>query len=251
MSYQLRKSEYGVERITDSVFDVLFLQKLSFMEIITMRKWQFLFFLLPLVLSMNVPKPKRILFFGDSITELLIQKELVRQGRSGDYELLGAGIGGNKIYDLYLRMDEDVLVKKPDVVFVYVGINDVWHKTLLGTGTDKDKFEKFYRALIRRLQANSIQVVICTPTVIGEKINGSNPQDTDLDAYSAVIRRLANEEKCTLVDLRAAFMDYLKLQNTTNKESGLLTYDRVHLTDQGNQLVAQQFLKSILSGSLH
>jgi len=44
-----------------------------------------------------------------------------------------------------------------------------------------------------RLQANSIQVVICTPTAIGEKSDGSNPLDTDLDAYSAVIRRLPNE----------------------------------------------------------
>jgi hypothetical protein len=44
-----------------------------------------------------------------------------------------------------------------------------------------------------RLQANSIQVVICTPTAIGEKSDGSNPLDSDLDAYSAVIRRLANE----------------------------------------------------------
>ena len=125
----------------------------------------------------------------------------------------------------------------------------IWHKTLLGTGTDKDKFEKFYRALIHRLKANSIQVVICTPTVIGEKLDGSNPQDADLDAYSAVIRRLANEENCALVDLRSSFMDYLRLKNLSNKESGLLTYDRVHLTGLGNELVAQQFLEKFLMRS--
>ena len=90
-------------------------------------------------------------------------------------------------------------------------------------------------------------MVICTPTVIGEKSDGSNPLDTDLDAYSAIIRRLANEENCHLVDLRSAFMDYLKKNNTNNMESGLLTYDRVHLTDQGNQLVAQEFLKKVVS----
>lgn len=223
-----------------------------------MKNGYFLLLIFPLLLSMNPPAPKRVLFFGDSITELgvrpggyidLIQQELSRLGRSTDYALLGAGIGGNKVYDLYLRLEEDVLAKKPDLVFVYVGINDVWHKTLLGTGTDKDKFEKFYRALIHRLQANSIQVVICTPTVIGEKSDGSNPQDMDLDAYSAVIRRLANEENCALVDLRTAFMDYLRQHNTSHKESGLLTYDRVHLSNQGNELVAQQFLERILSRS--
>lgn len=223
-----------------------------------MQKGYLLLLAFPLLLSMNPAPPKRVVFFGDSITELgakpggyidLLRKELFRQGRSADYELLGAGIGGNKVYDLYLRMEDDVLAKKPEVVFVYVGINDVWHKTLLGTGTDKDKFEKFYRALIRRLQANSIQVIICTPTVIGEKSDGSNPQDAELEAYSGVIRRLAKEENCTLVDLRAAFMEYLKLNNSANKESGLLTYDRVHLTDRGNELIAQQFLGKILSKS--
>lgn len=223
-----------------------------------MRKEYLLFLLVPLFLSLNIPKPKRVIFFGDSITEMgarpggyidLIRKELVLQGRSDEFELLGAGIGGNKVYDLYLRMEEDVLAKKPEVVFIYVGINDVWHKTLLGTGTDKDKFEKFYRALIRRLQVNYIQVVICTPTVIGEKFDGSNPQDPDLDAYSAILRRLAKVENCQLVDLRSIFMDYLKKGNSDNKDSGLLTYDRVHLTDQGNQLVAEEFLKKILSVS--
>jgi lysophospholipase L1-like esterase len=144
-------------------------------------------------------------------------------------------------------MVDDVLAKKPDVIFVYVGINDVWHKTLLGTGTDKDKFEKFYRALIHRLQAKSIQVVICTTILIGEKSDGSNLQDAELDAYSDVIRQLAKEEICELVNLRAAFMNYLNFNNLANKESGLLIYDRVYLTDQGNQMVASQFLGRILS----
>ena len=64
-------------------------------------------------------------------------------------------------------------------------------------------------------------MVICTPTVIGEKSDGSNPLDTDLDAYSAVIRRLANEENCALVDLQTAFMDYLRLHKTGLLFSGL------------------------------
>jgi lysophospholipase L1-like esterase len=37
-------------------------------------------------------------------------------------------------------MEEDVLEKMPDVVVIYIGVNDIWHKTLLRTGTDADKF---------------------------------------------------------------------------------------------------------------
>ena len=65
-------------------------------------------------------------------------------GLASKYELIGAGIGGNKIYDLYLRHEEDVLAKNPNIVIIYVGINDVWHKLGAKTGTDYDKYLKFY-----------------------------------------------------------------------------------------------------------
>src|SRR6478672_1646242 len=94
-------------------------------------------------------KKQRILFFGDSITEAgvkpngfisLLNGMLQQKGQADKYELLGAGIGGNKVYDLYLRMEDDVLAKNPDVVVIWVGVNDVWHKRTFGTGTDPDKF---------------------------------------------------------------------------------------------------------------
>ncbi len=80
-----------------------------------------------------------------------------------------------------------MLAKDPQTVVIYVGINDVWHKTSHGTGTDIDKYEKFYIAIIKKLQAKNIKVVVCTPSVMGEKKNNANPQDADLEKYSAVI----------------------------------------------------------------
>lgn len=206
-----------------------------------------------MLLSMTPAKKNKIVFFGDSITQAgvnkggyidRIQQQINQKELQGKYELFGAGIGGNKVYDLYLRMEEDVMAKKPNTVFIYVGINDVWHKTS-GTGTDIDKYEKFYQAIIKKLQAKKIKLFLCTPTVIGEKKDGANPQDADLDAYSAVIRKLAVNNNCTLVDLRKAFADYEKANNSSNKESGLLTTDRVHLTDAGNQLVADEMTKAL------
>ena len=195
----------------------------------------------------------RIVFFGDSITQAGVQNggyiDLISQGiqqrSAGDkYELIGAGIGGNKVYDLYLRLEDDVLSRKPDLVVIYVGINDVWHKTS-GTGTDLDKYEKFYVAIIKKLQANNIKVAVCTPTVIGELKNNANPQDSDLNAYSEVVRRLAMTYKCILIDLRKAFSDYIHQNNNDNKESGLLTTARVHLTPAGNKLVAEEMIKAL------
>ena len=218
-----------------------------------MKRIIFLPILLSLV-SMSHQKKTRIVFFGDSITQAGVMKggyidriqQAVNKSSSQDkYELIGAGIGGNKVYDLYLRMDDDVLSKKPDVVVIYVGINDVWHKTSHGTGTDIDKYEKFYIAIIKKLQAQNIKVAVCTPTVIGEKKDNSNPQDKDLNAYSDVIRKLAPMHNCILIDLRKAFAAYETQNNGDNKESGLLTIDRVHLTPSGNQLVADEMVKAL------
>ncbi len=214
-------------------------------------------FFLPILLfllSMTPQKKTRIIFFGDSITQAGVGKggyidriqQFINSGSLQDkYELIGAGIGGNKVYDLYLRMEDDVLAKDPQMVVIYVGINDVWHKTLYGTGTDMDKYEKFYTAIIKKLQAKNIKVAVCTPTVIGEKKDNANPQDKDLDAYSEVIHRLATTYNCALIDLRKTFISYEQANNKENKESGLLTTDRVHLTATGNQLVADEMIKAL------
>lgn len=189
-------------------------------------------------------KKKKVIFFGDSITQAGVGPEgYITQMKSilpaDGYELIGAGIGGNKVYDLYLRMEDDVLNKQPDIVVIYIGVNDVWHKTSHGTGTDLDKFEKFYRALIKKIQANKAKVVLCTPAVIGEKKDGDNEQDADLTKFSNVIRKISQDTNLPLCDLRKLFLDYNLQHNAENKDRGILTTDRVHLNKEGNALVAK------------
>ncbi len=201
-----------------------------------------------LILSTSMQKKaKKVIFFGDSITQAGVQGNgyinlLKKTLDPTQYELIGAGIGGNKVYDLYLRMEDDVLNKKPDLVFIYVGINDVWHKLGAKTGTDYDKYLKFYQALINKIQANGSKVVLCTPTVIGEKKDGTNEVDADLNKYAEGVRGLAVKNNLPLCDLRKAFMDYEAANNTEDKEKGVLTTDRVHLNDTGNKLVADTML---------
>lgn len=203
-------------------------------------------------------KKQRLVFFGDSITQAGVQPngyitrlgELLKQkGLQNNYELIGAGIGGNKVYDLYLRMEEDVLSKNPDMVVIWVGVNDVWHKRSSGTGTDADKFERFYTAIIKKLQQKNIKVTLCTPAAIGERTDFSNELDGDLNKYSSIIRSVAQKNNCGLIDLRQAFLQYNLANNKENKESGILTTDRVHLNEKGNQLVAEEMLRSIAGGN--
>ena len=200
-----------------------------------------------------VPQEKtRVIFFGDSITQagvntggyiMRIDSVCKKEGKADRYEFIGAGISGNKVYDLYLRIENDVLARDPDVVVIYIGVNDVWHKSSSGTGTDADKFEKFYQAIIEKLKVKNIKIILATPAAIGEKTDFSNPQDGDMNEYSNIIRRIAKKNELQIIDLRKAFLDYNLKNNLDNKDRGILTTDRVHLNAKGNQLVADEMWK--------
>jgi lysophospholipase L1-like esterase len=208
-----------------------------------------------IIMSFNYKsKKKKVVFFGDSITAAgaraggyikMMDSLLATEGVTNDYELVGAGVSGDKIYDLYLRIENDVISQAPDIVVIYVGVNDVWHKASSGTGTDYNKFGRFYEAVVKKLQAAGSKVIVCTPAVIGEKTDNSNQQDGDLNHYSNWLRSFTEKNNIPLVDLRADFISYNQKNNPQNKESGILTTDRVHLTPAGNLFVAQEMWKVI------
>lgn len=205
----------------------------------------------------------RVIFLGDSITQQGEDLEngfisLMRQNISqNNFELIGKGISGNKVSDLLTRYKADVIDLNPDIVFIYIGINDVWHKYDYGTGTDIDLFETGLRAIISDVKLLNSKIVLCTPTVIGENIGnfelGNKFKDVetmekmngDLDTFSDVIRSLAKEFDTYLIDLRKIFMTYVAENNINNEAAGLLTNDGVHLNDLGNKIIADEMIKFI------
>lgn len=200
-------------------------------------------------------KGERIVFLGDSITQAgvgpkgyvtLIKKQLAEKHPDLGIEVIGAGISGNKVPDLQRRLQKDVLAKKPTLVVVYIGINDVWHgENDPAKGTPKDKYEAGLKEIIGKIKDAGARVVLCTPTVIGEKKPGTNKLDAKLDEYAEISRKVAKETGAQLCDLRKAFQDYLGKHNPEDKDRGVLTTDRVHLNDAGNKLVADTILAVI------
>jgi isoamyl acetate esterase len=197
--------------------------------------------------------PQRIIFLGDSITQEgyqpggyvdLIRKDLHRDGKP-DVEIIGAGISGNKVPDLQVRLEKDVLSKKPSTVVIYIGINDVWHFQLNIGGTSKGRYEAGLQDLIARIHGAGAEVLLCTPSVVGEKTDGTNPVDPMLEEYSAISRKVAAANNIPLCDLRKAFMGELKERNTHNQEKGVLTRDGVHLNDAGNRFVAAEIERAL------
>ena len=208
---------------------------------------------------------KQVVFLGDSITQNAVTNSeefkgfitLIQNEVDENIKLIGKGISGDKVSDLLARYKEDVIKLNPDIVFIYIGINDVWHKYDYGTGSDIDLYEKGLRTIIGDIQNQGAQVILCTPTVIGENsgefrlgnqfkdVETMDKMDEDLDAFSDIVRNLSLEFNTELVDLRKVFKNYISENNPENKAKGILTTDGVHLNNEGSKLIAENMLNHI------
>lgn len=194
-----------------------------------------------------------VIFLGDSITQAgagetgyvtLFRKAIEATRPNSGIRVIGAGISGNRVPNLEARLDRDVLAHKPSIVVIYIGINDVWH-TKSGRGTPAAEYETGLRSLVKRCQDAGAKVVLATPSVIGEKTDGSNELDGLLDEFCGISRRVASESGAGLLDLRAAFLSYLREYNTAGQSQGVLTTDGVHLNDAGNRFVSVRMLEAV------
>lgn len=206
------------------------------------------------LLARALPSDARVAFLGDSITQAgaheggyvdLLRRALV--AARPDVTVIPAGISGNRVPDLLARVERDVLAHHPTHVFVYIGINDVWH-SLNGRGTPRDEYAAGLRTLCARLEAAGARVALATPSVIGERAAGRNPLDAMLDEYAAESRAVAAEGRA-LCDLRAAFQARLALDNVADAAEGVLTTDGVHLDSRGNVLVASEAARALAAAA--
>ncbi|MEN8716468.1 MAG: GDSL-type esterase/lipase family protein [Verrucomicrobiales bacterium] len=209
----------------------------------------------------GLAKNDRIVFLGDSITAAgarprgyitMASEQLKQLHPELNLKLIGAGIGGHKVPDCQKRLQTDVLDHKPTIVFIYIGINDVWHwshpKVVArgGKGTTQEDFESGLHEMVQKINEAGARVILCTPTVIGEKFDGTNPDDQKLDEYANISRKVATETKSQLLDLRMAFIAHLKANNPQNVTEGILTSDSVHLNEAGNKLVAELVVGALI-----
>jgi isoamyl acetate esterase len=207
-------------------------------------------------------KGEVIVFFGDSITQFgaqgngycrLIANAIAKDHADLEVKPVYAGVGGHKVPDLQKRLDRDVISQKPTVVFIYIGINDVWHYDMRA-GTPKETYESGLRDLVKKIKDAGAVVVLATPSVINERTDGTNTSadktynwDKMLEEYSEITRKVAADSDVQLCDLHKAFVEYLKKNNPDNKDRGVLTQDGVHLNPTGNKFVADLTSDAIIA----
>lgn len=195
---------------------------------------------------------RTVLFLGDSITDCgrvedpdhlgygyvrLVAEHLAAHEPSA--RVLNLGVGGERVRDLVARVGGDLLDRDPDVVTIYVGVNDSWHRDEQGSTTSEEDFERDYRFLLDQLSASrpATPVLLVVPFVtdVDESMASLH---ADLDGKVHVIRALAQEFGATVVDAEHVMREALEIGHTPTS----LAADGVHPTIAGHRLLADAWI---------
>ena len=95
-------------------------------------------------MSLEKLKNKKIVFFGDSITDSnrrlnpkypmgfgfvsMVDTDYSINHSYANITLINQGVSGDKTEELLARINQDVIDLNPDVVILLIGINDIWHR---------------------------------------------------------------------------------------------------------------------------
>jgi acyl-CoA thioesterase-1 len=200
----------------------------------------------------------RIVCLGDSITQFGEGPGgyvwLVRHYLGALYpgmEVLNAGISGHKSNDMLERLQRDVIDKKPDLVTISCGVNDVWHgfqdNHPLGDGPGGiplDVYKKNMSEIVTRIKASGARVVILASTLIYENLNSA--ENKKAEAYNAALRDIARREHAVYVDYQGVFRKLVTdYRDKTGGRDNLLTVDGVHMNGSGNEVMAHTLLTGL------
>lgn len=177
------------------------------------------------------PKPgeKRVVFIGDSITDLW---DLGRFFPGRTY--VNRGIGGQVTAQLLLRFHQDVVELKPAAVVIFAGINDI--SGLLQKESDEG-IEANWEAMADLADRHGIKVVFASLMPVNNYTENARDMLTDHDP--ARIRALNSWLSAFCRKRGYGFADYYSA--TVNKDGLLraaLTRDGLHPVSEGYRIMA-------------
>ncbi|MBQ8954972.1 MAG: SGNH/GDSL hydrolase family protein [Clostridia bacterium] len=210
---------------------------------------------------------KRILFQGDSITDVhrgrdnlsaanvmgcgypLLLKARLNCDEPGAYECVNLGISGNRVVDLYARIQRDFINVRPDILSILIGVNDVWHGVGENpNGVSAPKFERVYDWLLTEVRESlpKVQLIILEPFVLPGAATQSEEDPERWEIFSREVplraqaaRRVAEKHGAVFVPLQAR-LD--KLSENTPPSHWLR--DGVHPTEAGHEVIARAWMEA-------
>ena len=208
---------------------------------------------------------KRIVFFGDSITDAcrredvfcgmgagyatMVNGELSNE-YPGEFEFINMGIGGHRIVDLYARIKSDFLNLKPDYASIYCGVNDSWHEILYQNGVNTKKFKTVYGLMLDEILEvlPNIKLFLIAPFVVEgnctcnteEMPDRFNKFQIDVAEKAEAVKRIGQKYNLPVIEMQPIIDAACKIA-----EPGYWTTDGVHPTPAGHTLIKNAWIKEL------
>lgn len=208
----------------------------------------------------QLKKGDRIAIAGDSITQQLIYSKFIetylRACRPDlDVKVIQLGWGGERAPGFLRRMDNDLLLWKPDLVTLCYGMNDGSYTKY--TDVIGKTYENAMREIVERLKKAGATVIVGSPGVV-DSITYKRPAapaavyNENLGKLGEIDRKIASDFGMPFADLHNPMMDTMKkAQAAYGNKYHFAGADGVHPGANGHLVMAYAFLKAMgLDGNI-
>jgi lysophospholipase L1-like esterase len=211
----------------------------------------------------TMPDNAVVLFQGDSITDgnrgrtpdpnhimghgyaFCLAARLGADHPGKNYHFVNNGNSGDKIIDLEKRWETDVLLFRPEILSILVGVNDA--ASVVSNWNPVVK-PKRYHEIFRKLLSQTLEVNANTTLVLGEPfiLLGARTTDQwnayveDIQQRQEIVRQLTLEFNAIFIPFQSVFDNACQLAPET-----YWIWDGVHPTVAGHELMAREWIKQV------
>ena len=149
------------------------------------------------------------------------------------------GISGHKVPQLHDRWKEDCLDLQPQVLSILIGVNDYWHRLHHGyEGSAQsylDQYKKLIESTLKTLP--NVKLIIGEPFALPGIQAVTDEWFPEFDGYREAAKQIAKT-------YQAKWVPYQQIFEQASKQvpASYWTYDGVHTTLAGAQLMAEAWL---------
>ena len=209
--------------------------------------------------KITIKKDSKVLFIGDSITDVKFNFQFMRKikGRniyalqlkkkfrkySKDIKVDIKGIASNRTYHVYDRLTKDCINLKPDVIIMLIGVNDAWENYVPEDYPPLLRpMEPHIREIYRRIKAElpHTQILYLMPFMI-DAVKEKLPFHKTLDEFRQVLKDVAVENGAAVLDMQEVFYEAQKIY-----EPKALAIDAIHPTNLGHKVMADAVMERII-----
>lgn len=210
---------------------------------------------------------------GDSLTEGRpgVSFSNILQDKYPNITFLNHGKPGETIKSLHARLTKTKLESDFDIVFLWIGVNDVYSKLLKvqaqPIAKDHQEFSDYFSTVLELIIPSSKHVVVVSPTVVGE--NMENPSNKEIRELSSLIESISsNHSNVSYLNMNSIFekqlatlycSDYIstnvftvmkdvffyknleRIDRLSSKRGLHLTLDGIHLNSKGARIAAEEY----------